>query len=164
MDMAMLTYTLKEIRNRISENFLYSAGYVTTFHDILHEIAHFILLYGSNIKKYDRRRWGNMNNIIAKFSPKRSQLHELRAVALHYTVAAEVGWRPSKRKLLEASWSGINAIAFENEEKRLHKNLVRNRKTMTAVFNTLITQVSRNNVERFKKWLYTWIKTISTPY
>lgn len=70
-----------------------------------HEAAHHVVLFRSVPKR--KCSSDLISDVIRNFSVGRSQLHELRVLALQYEVHRGLGWRPSISRLVDLSWNGL---------------------------------------------------------
>jgi hypothetical protein len=75
---------------------------------VLHEIAHFALLYRRAPKK--RLDWKRMQQRLDKMPCGRAQVHECRALRLEQVACQQLKLRFSLQRSLEQVWSGIRDV------------------------------------------------------
>jgi hypothetical protein len=72
-----------------------------------HELAHHVVLF--RCLPRCQTDW-EFTDTIERFPLGRSQLHELRVLALQHRGYQALGWRPSIRRLVDLSWPGIRDV------------------------------------------------------
>ncbi len=87
--------------------------------DHYHEMAHHIVLFRKLPKKRDD--WRLIGDVLEDYTAGCSQLHELRVRALEYVVFQAMGWRPSIKALVSATYSSLDDVNERNGGKKIVK-------------------------------------------
>jgi hypothetical protein len=80
-----------------------------------HELAHFVLRYGTRPRYRRDLQW--MEEDLYKQTAGRAQLHELRVLALQGLAYVKLGWRASWKRLVHLSWGGLDEAAKRNGQE-----------------------------------------------
>lgn len=143
-----------EVCERIAERYAKASGEPGADADYaLHELAHFLLLFRRLPTK--RSDWRSISPTIERFSPGRSQLHELRTLALEYIGGKVMGWRPSLARLVEVGWWGVQDVVAP-WSLRPWKSLVRSRTHMLTLTWGFVEKVSPRNLSMYIGTVRAW--------
>jgi len=128
----------------------------------LHELAHFILLFRRVPRR--RRDWTSIETTINKSSPGRSQLHELRALALECAGWRALGWKTSLERIVKMGWYNVNDLAEDtlndlkgHPSRKRWTSLVRSRSHMMRLTKDFIGEVSPRNLALWTNTVRRWI-------
>jgi hypothetical protein len=107
-----------------------------------HELAHHVILFRALPRK--RGDWCVIEQTIDLFPIGRSQLHELRVLALQFVAQERLGWKPKLERLVELSWPGIREVVLDG--RRTGEPAVGSEKEAVDRIRALVAVVSPRNL------------------
>lgn len=120
---------------------------------VYHELAHHVVLFRRMPKH--KRDCEAIGDTIRNFPVGRSQLHELRVLALQHAAHRVLGWRPSISYLVDLSWDGISDAARDGSAWNPRGTEIVTTKTAALRrVRQMISQVSGQNVAVYTRALH----------
>jgi hypothetical protein len=90
-----------------------------------------------------------MSDKIDSLPTGRSQLHELRTLALQYVGGQRMGWQTTISRLVSLSWSGLNEVEDNQRWLPRGKRVVNTEEQACAVVESLSHRASARNVRLY---------------